>query len=79
MCGRQAAEYREGLAQMRNLQNDGESGRQNMKATTSFGGATVGSDHGVRLVVIEGAGHHLSDDIHQNEGAEALLQFLQQC
>ena len=45
---------------------------------SSGGEDTSRNGAGVRLVEIKGAGHHLQNDVQWEEGAKALLDFLQQ-
>lgn len=73
MCRKQVAEYRDVLA--------GWERKIDLAAPTenSIGGVKVESDAGVRLVMVDGAGHHLQNDLQLDSGAEALLRFVRQC
>ena len=77
MCQQQAIEYRQCLARMleptRATQSLAPSTRERK------GGLATESTGGVRLVVVEGAGHHLQNDVQQEIGAQMLLQFVRDC
>ena len=72
---RQAAELRAGARQLRaDLPENSES-----TPAEDVDGAQIHGDAGVRLAVIDGAGHHLQNDLQRDVGAEALLRFIWQC
>ena len=75
MVARQAAEYRDAL----DLSQYSEESATPRTSTKTIKGATVESDRRVRVVVVEDAGHHVQNDVQQEMGAEALLQFVRQC
>ena len=78
MCRRQAAEYRDGLRRLRDVKKTDSLPDEKPVSTSPIDGVTVEHAGGVRLVVVEEAGHHLQNDIQRDAGAEALLQFVQQ-
>ena len=75
MCRRQAAEYREA---------NSEAERETEPLSVSYrrgndemiDGVRIEKNQGVRLVVVEGAGHHSQNDVQCESGAEALRQWL---
>lgn len=69
----QVAELRDGLSQLR----DGHGAKA--APQEEIEGAEVRSEGGVRLIVVQGAGHHLQNDLQRDVGAEALLRFAKQC
>lgn len=82
MCRLQAAEYREAL-------EPGSSGsrKDQTSLSASHKHRSMGTDverlrmedaGGVRLVVVEGAGHHSQNDVQRDQGAQALRLFLEQ-
>lgn len=74
MARKQVAEYRSAL--------DTATGQETNQSANSrpqpIEGATVESTGGTRLVIVDGAGHHLQNDIQRDIGAEALLDFVRQ-
>ncbi|KAK5170160.1 uncharacterized protein LTR77_004745 [Saxophila tyrrhenica] len=74
MCKKQVAEYREVL-----VREQAEEKVKVVAADESIEGVRMESDAGVRLVMVDGAGHHLQNDVQRDKGAEALLKFVQQC
>lgn len=79
MCRRQVAEYRQALAEMKTISSPNTKHDQDTEKVEADQGVTTTSEGGVRLVVIEGAGHHIQNDVQQNEAAGALLNFVRQC
>ncbi|KAF2209078.1 hypothetical protein CERZMDRAFT_48072 [Cercospora zeae-maydis SCOH1-5] len=74
---RVATEYREGLKKMRESQGASvDAGLPGELADVS--GAISESKDGVRVVLIEGAGHHVQNDVQAGIAAEALLSWLKQ-
>lgn len=72
MGRRQVAEYRQCLQAEK--AGDGQEPRQ----STDIEGVTTESGDGVRLVVVEGPGHHIQNDVQRDQAAEGLLRFAQQ-
>jgi hypothetical protein len=79
MARRQVAEYREALVQRVDVPEAESGNEQQPQKETSIEGVTVESAGAVRLVVVDGAGHHVQNDLQREAGAEALLQFLREC
>lgn len=82
MCRLQAAEYREALEP-----GSSGSGKDQTSLSASHKHRSMGTDveglrmedaGGVRLVVVEGAGHHSQNDVQRDQGAQALRLFLEQ-
>lgn len=79
MCRRQALEFRDGMRTLQDHQTTNAAKDVRRVESKTAEGVEVESDSGVRLVVVEDAGHHLQNDVQQDVGAEALLRFVQQC
>jgi pimeloyl-ACP methyl ester carboxylesterase len=79
MSEQSAAGYREALPGKADSQKLDSASRFSSSLSSSIKGTTMDSAGGVRLVVVEGAGHHLQNDVQRDAGAEALLQFVRQC
>ncbi|PIA93747.1 hypothetical protein CB0940_05196 [Cercospora beticola] len=74
---RVATEYREGLKKMRESQGASvDAGFSGELAEVS--GAVCESKGGVRVVLIEDAGHHVQNDVQTDIAAETLLSWLKQ-
>ena len=69
---RQAADYRTALESQQDQKKIDVSSRQPQPTS----GAPNESAAGVRLVVVDGAGHHLQNDVQRDVGAAALLDFV---
>lgn len=78
MCTSQMAELRDGLRQLRDVKKLDAFANEGISSVKPIDGTTQDSSDGVRLVVVQGAGHHLQNDIQRDIGAEALLQFVRQ-
>ena len=75
MSQQSAAGYREAM----NPDSDAKKLEALETSTNSVNGTTIEAAAGVRLVVVQGAGHHLQNDVQRDAGAEALLHLVQQC
>ena len=78
MCEQQTADLRNGLRQLRDVKKLEALANEGSSSAKSIDGMTQDSADGVRLVVVQGAGHHLQNDLQRDIGAEALLQFVRQ-
>jgi len=81
MSRKSATEYRAALqvvqdGQKQKLRSVSESDSSSISA---IDGTMIESAAGVQLVIVDGAGHHLQNDVQRDAGAEALLQFVRQC
>jgi hypothetical protein len=74
MCKKQVAEYGEVLESQCDKSEDAET-----SAVDQIAGVTMESKSGVRLIVVDGAGHHVQNGVQKDYGAAALLDFVQQC
>lgn len=72
--GQQAAELRDEVRQLREVQ--GGDGKAALLEDVE--GAKTWSEDGVQVVVVEGAGHQLQNDLQRDVGAAALLRFVTQ-
>jgi pimeloyl-ACP methyl ester carboxylesterase len=70
-----AGEYRDGIRQLSDQKKieptveTGNSISKNVKQET---------ENGVSMVIVEGAGHHIQNDVQADEAAEALKMFVEQ-
>ena len=78
MCTSQMAELRDGLRQLRDVKKLDAFANEDISAVKPIDGTSQDSSDGVRLIVVQGAGHQLQNDIQRDIGAEALLQFVRQ-
>lgn len=74
MARKQVAEYRTALEKAAGQNFD----RISSQRPKEVEGAAVESAGGARLVIVDGAGHHLQNDLQRDVGAEALLDFVRQ-
>lgn len=74
MCRSQAAQFRDVLEEEGRFSSD--LGKNQSKAADIEGVETADAG-GVRLVIVEGAGHHLQNDVQRDQGAQALHRFLE--
>jgi pimeloyl-ACP methyl ester carboxylesterase len=79
MSRQSAAEYREALGRKDEDQKRIAASESDSSFITAIDGTTVESAAGVQLVIVDGAGHHLQNDVQRGAGAEALLHFVRQC
>lgn len=79
MCRLQAAQYRQAFEEERARsaeQREAPLSRRMASRMRDVGGAEVESSGGVVLAMIEGAGHHVQNDIQSSTAAQLLHQFL---
>ena len=79
MSRQSAAEYRDTLSQSGEVQKRMAASKSDSGSISAIDGTKIESAAGVRLVIVDGAGHHLQNDVQRDAGAEALLQFVRQC
>jgi pimeloyl-ACP methyl ester carboxylesterase len=79
MCEQSAAEYREALRENTVSKRLDSASKSSSSLGSSIKGTKMESADGVCHVVVEGAGHHLQNDVQRDAGAEAWLQFVRQC
>jgi hypothetical protein len=75
MGRKQFAEYRQALQRG----TGPKAGDGLLSIDSEVAGMTSDSSGGVRFMVVEGAGHHVQNDVQQETGAEGLLRFVRQC
>ena len=78
MSRQSAAGYRDAFSSDSDVKKLETASESNSSVESAIEGVTIERAGGVRLVVVNGAGHHLQNDIQRDAGAEALLQFARQ-
>jgi len=74
---KQVFELRSGVTELRRIPGEGWKDTK-LEEDDDLAGATVLTRAGVQLVVVDGSGHHLQNDLQREVGAQALLRFARQ-
>lgn len=78
MWERQCAEYRAAVKELKTEKQGNFQLAAEVVADTNIEAVTVDSQGGVRLVLVEDSGHHVQNDVYNEQAAEALLTWAKQ-